>query len=514
MRRRVWLPVAWMIATGLPAFAQTGEAAAPPDKPDPSLLLSRLDLAPQRYVDGSFGFAMRPFGECDILRHKRLDPDGNVELVQFFQYDLNWGMTVRLYRADRPLNADGLVSALEAALIARFKDVQVERRDKVTIAARNGARIAAQTVVKDEAWFLQAAAVPLSPIEYFAILFNAPMAHRQHAEPLFGRIVGSFEIIRSELTQELLQGALRRGEALLRATASASRGAWKLVPENDLRIVSEGRDAGFVHMQEQAGEVNGRRGVMLQADGAVFDTDGKVTLQRNSMFLSDDLTYERWENMVQVLIPAKDSRPVRSFVSVEQAVRESNRLVVAFSDEPNASELSDRVLETPASYAPAAFVVLFPRLVDRKTAQLFAFATYNSERRGLVLRTLRVVGPRDLMIDGKSVRTTRIEDSEGLVPPVQEHYVDANGRLVRISADDGKLEMVATPSETIHRLYDRRMQEVDKMLKDLAAAAEAEAKANAAKGRGNSAQPGDARPGATGAPRTNAPAPAPTGRTR
>ena len=74
----------------------------------------------------------------------------------------------------------------------------------------------------------------------------------------------------------------------------------------------------------------------------------------------------------------------------------------------------------------------------------------------------------DIRIDGRSVRTTRIEDSEGLIPPVNEMYVGPDGRLVKIVA--GNLEMIATSKEKIKAMYGDRAAEVERTLRQLAAA--------------------------------------------
>ena len=145
-------------------------------------------------------------------------------------------------------------------------------------------------------------------------------------------------------------------------------------------------------------------------------------------------------------------------VSAEHGVHESNRLFVAYSDRPNATRLEDKVIEPPESYVSNAFFVLFGRMVDLSRPELYGFVGYNSERRGLAVRTLRVVGPQDVVIEGRVIRATRIDDSEGLLPPITEIYVDSEGNLVRVVA--GSIEMTLTTREKMAPLYETRVREV------------------------------------------------------
>jgi len=123
-------------------------------------------------------------------------------------------------------------------------------------------------------------------------------------------------------------------------------------------------------------------------------------------------------------------------------------------------------VESPESYAPGAVFTLFPRIADLGRPALYAFVSFNSERQGLVLRTLRIVeGRQNLAVDGRRVSATRIEDSEGLIPPVSEIYVDDAGRLVRIVA--GNIEMLATTLERIRPLYADKVAATEQLARQL-----------------------------------------------
>jgi hypothetical protein len=445
--------------------AQEANAPGETDR-STEMTLATIGIAETPYVDASFGFSIRPFDGADVTRQKRMTDTGDVELVQFFHVRLNWGMTVSLSQGAQAVSSESLLAGLEARLPNGATGCTVLRRDAFQHKGRAAARLAAECTVQKEPWLQQLAAVAFNDTEYFVILFNTPAKHRDKAERLFDEMIASFDVVRSEMSQAILQQALRRGETLLQHVARNGMLSRQLVKERYLRLVMDGRDAGFIWMTEFPAIQSKRDGVGLHEEAWIFEKDGRIVRQLNDMFLADDLTYERWRNGVQTLVPAQGTTPVQSLVTIEQAVRIDDTLQVAFSETPNADELADRAIETPHSYAPAAFLAMFPQLVDTSEPALYAFASYNSDRHGLVLRTLRVVGRQDLLVDGRSVRTTRIEDSEGLVPPIHEIYVDTDGRLVRIVA--GELEMTATSKEQAEALYGEKIAAAEQTLRQLA----------------------------------------------
>jgi len=132
---------------------------------------------------------------------------------------------------------------------------------------------------------------------------------------------------------------------------------------------------------------------------------------------------------------------------------------------PNAAQLQDKVIEVEPSYAPAAWHVLLPRLVDLATPELYAFSSYNAERRGLALRTLKVVGPTRFGGSGGQTAAIKLEDSEGLIPPITETDVDSKGNILRIIA--GGLEMLATTREHVEQTYASRVKAAQEVIKKL-----------------------------------------------
>lgn len=472
-----------LLCVAVPASAQS------PESQKAAGLLETIRLADQPYTDASFGFALRPFSDGDLTRQKRFTDAGETELVQFFHYRLNWAMTVNLARIERPLSPDEMLARIEKRLADQHPGFQAVRRDKLTITGHDAVRFAGTAKVKDAEWFVQEAVVAVRPTEWFVILFNTPVDHRAKSEPLFDEILGSFQMLRSEMTQELLQQSLVRGTELLRKVAADGTIAKNLIEEHYLRTLVDGRDVGYLWLRELRTTQNRRAGVGLHQEGWIFDAGGAVRIQVTQMFLSDDMAYERWDMRTRILIPAAGNVPMRVEQTIEQGVREQDRLLIAYTKPGNVEKLEDRTIAVSPSFAPVAFFTLLPRLLDAKNPQTYAFAAYNSERHGLVVRSIRVVGSQDILVDGRSARVTRIEDSEGLIPPVSEIYVDAQGRLARVVA--GNVEMIGTPKSKIVAMYSEKMKSVQQSMQQLMQMSQPKAKPPA--GRGEDAKRGSRR---------------------
>jgi hypothetical protein len=184
---------------------------------------------------------------------------------------------------------------------------------------------------------------------------------------------------------------------------------------------------------------------------------------QHDMFLSDDLTFEKWENRVVTFAPAEKDQPRQTVYDYESGLRQDNQLIVAYMPQPNAPQLQDKVIEVENSYASAAWNSLLPRIVDLKKPGVYAFSSYNADRHGLVLRTIEILGTTPLDLGARRVNATKLQDSEGLIPPINEIDVDDKGRILRVSADP--LEMLTTTKEYAEQKYSKQVGELQTFLK-------------------------------------------------
>lgn len=462
-----------VLSASASAFGQDAKVSTSQPVADP------LD---QPYVNGSYGFSIRPPAGCTIFREKQVN-ESDVEIVRFGLPGPQWSLNVRFTTTTRPLDAQTIIDGLTEKLgnpddpkLARQQvDFKVLRGEPAKIAGRDGVRYTCSFTAQGMGWIRQQAVVHFEDNTYFTLVFITPLANRELVEPLFDQIVDSFKILRDERARERIKKALERGTMLLRQAADGELDiSNKLVEDNYVRCLVNGQEIGFVRIREQfllLGQSNKddqprglqRRGVHVRQWGWLFSPDGSITHLENDMFLALDLSFERWDNRLYVL-PSEQADPnPRLQITLENAVRESDQLGVAYLPKPNALEKRDQLMTVEKSYASAEWNLLFPRLVDLTKPELYAFSSYSSDTRGLVLKTLEVKGPTTVLIDGTQMAAFEIEDSEGLLPPASQIYVDASGKVLRVVASP--IEMVTTTAKYVNDNYTKKVTEAQDRFK-------------------------------------------------
>ncbi|MBI4582126.1 MAG: hypothetical protein HY718_20690 [Planctomycetes bacterium] len=411
-----------------------------------ALVIPKGELGPN-YIDGSFGFSVRPIAGARIDRRKRT-VEGRLQLAQFARLEVAWSMAVRLWATARPVDAMAASDALMADLGPHYPDLRVARAEAVKIAARDAVRLEATFSAEGRTWLRQQAVIPLRSRDYIQLVLTTPADDRDVAERSFGQIVESFTIARTEVQQQQLDDALERGTALLQSLAGAPGkiAGQALDQPLYLRVVREGTPVGFFEIRERAATIERSDGLQVLQRAWLFGSDGSVQYVQEDKFLANDLTCDEWRNVVQLMPSPQVDPKQRLVVSIEGGIRRNDQIVVDYTDQVGVSDKQTKAIQVEPSYAAALWPLLLPRLVDLSKPELYAFSMYDSDRRGLILRVFRVVGPVRVLAGGRRVSAVRIEDSEGLLPPVSEIDVDEKGRPVRVSA--GPVEMtVATAAQ-------------------------------------------------------------------
>lgn len=445
------------------AFSSTPEAGSPgAGAAEGSSAPPKGELGDE-YVDASFGFGVRPLAGASLDRRKRT-VEGQLQLAQFVRLDVGWSMAVRLWSTDRPIDERAVKENLQARLGCQYPDLQITSTQALQVAARDAVRLTAGFSAEGRNWLRQQAVIRLWPKQQLVILLTSPADDRDLAVQAFDRILESFQVHRTEIQQRQIDAALGRGVALLQSVAAGER---KLAAEVNeptfLRLSREGRAIGFVEIGQRAAKLNGREGVQVFQQAWLFNPDQSVQYVQEQKFLASDLSYDEWRNLSELKPASRTDPEQRLVVSVEAGIRRGDQLVVEYNTHLGVSERHDKVIEVEPSYAAAAWPLLMPRLVDLREPGLFAFSMYDSERRGMVLRAIRVVGPLQVTVAGRRVSGFKIEDSEGLLPPVSEMIVDEAGRLIRLSS--GPVEMVVAAREEIEQEFAGKVKAVQEQFR-------------------------------------------------
>jgi len=416
------------------------------------------------YVDGSFGFTIRPPKGLLLYREKRPVASADVQICQFASLEYKWSLAIRHSTTTRPLDTKTMLEGITSKLTSDYQNVQVLRGDEVAITGRQGVRYAASFSSEQAHWLRQQAVVNVRPTEFLTIVFVTPATDRPIAETTFDKIIDSFQILRTELTRKRIDAALRRGTALLRQAADGMLDVTAKVAEpNYLLFIRDGEKIGFVEILEQATTLEKRPGIRILQNAWLFTEDSSISHMVQDVFLAKNLSQERWENRVEVLAPPQTGVPRQTVVTMESGLRQDDTLIVKYNVPPS-DETKERVLKVESSYASTAWQFLLPRLIDLTESELYAFSSYSSDRRGIVLRTFEVVGPSEVMVHGQSTPAFKLEDSEGLIPPISEIHVDKKGRILRVIA--GPLQMQVTTRKQVERDYGSRIKEATRLLRD------------------------------------------------
>jgi hypothetical protein len=159
---------------------------------------------------------------------------------------------------------------------------------------------------------------------------------------------------------------------------------------------------------------------------------------------------------VRAVTPATKDRPITVIEHLERGVRENDKLILSYTELMGDSSLTNDVLEVTGTYVPMALQRMLPRIAPLGNPELYAFSSYSSTRKGVVLRTLRVLGPIGSAAGGSASIAYKVEDSEGMIPPVSELFLDESGFVCKVIAG-GDTVLRTTLAET-ERLFGRRIR--------------------------------------------------------
>lgn len=418
-----------------------------------------------RYVDGSFGFAVTPPAGCEILREKRFIGTDDVEIVRFVNPNALWSLGVRQSKPQRALDPESLGQMVVQELQGVCPDVSIVKSFRSEAASRETLRCEAVMTTRGVPVLRQQAMIRVKPSEYFALVLVTPREDEKTGAAAFEKILGSFEILRSELAEQQLREALARGSALLQLVATGSLDVSGEEPrEVFLRYLEGGQEAGFMQIRVEPRTVDHRKGATIFKWLWFFPPDGSATLMQQDMFITDTLAFERWESRrITVSPPPRGAGQREILHEIESGIRHGDKLLVGYAGKSTGRQITEKEIDLDRTYASAPWEVLLPTVVDLTKPQLYAFSWYDSTRRGLSLQTFRIVGPRTLPGGGQA---TLIEQSEGLVPPIHELWVDRDGQLVRVvmNLPDKRVEMAATTRQDVERKYGAKVKELEKLM--------------------------------------------------
>ena len=185
---------------------------------------------------------------------------------------------------------------------------------------------------------------------------------------------------------------------------------------------------GWLYNKRSSGKI-----MFLQLRDGTGVIQGIVTAPESpEMFATADRKLERWK---RVVLEGEGPAGGRS---VQEALKQQDLILVQTAG-PSGPRRSVERRVPPAlvpMYLPQAMDVVLPRLVDRGKPGTYGFAVYNPAANDFDLRTLRVVGPEQVRLGGRTVQATHMTDRMAEDAPTADLWVDQRGILLRMKTAD------------------------------------------------------------------------------
>lgn len=273
-----------------------------------------------------------------------------------------------------------------------------------------------------------------------------------------------------------------------------------LVPEQWFRILVNGKDVGYTYVMEQLA------GGLPEADADLIKRarEGKLSDEEKSRPLllprmtpgEDIIVGGKTRLIVKGQRSNKTAGPVQSdseswmFVTADRKHEDWSHLIVqhddtakkdAFSEElgtsdqhlvglkagatltvtqnANSVNLPPLNQEVPPFYLPAAVNHLLPRLFDVRERKQYAFASFVSERREVVMRYIDVGPPQEVDLDGMVYKVVPITDRIGFDGPPTTHYLSADpgpdGHRKYLGSENKQTQtlIIASDLHTIEKIW-------------------------------------------------------------
>jgi len=421
-------------------------------------------------LDGEMGFAIRPPADAKVVRHGPDEPGQRPALFQLVSFPVpqrGWALAVQVMRTPP---GEPIADAAERIVERTVKHLGLTLLDRrpQQVDGREAIRLSARGPFGGTEIYLLSAVVVATETKRFVVEFSGPAADVAKLGDTFEAILDSFRVLITSSDEVALRRASQAAVRLLPSIVAQGM-ADQLVPTSYYRLLSDGKDMGYMVVSERVRSLRGAAGVQVVERGWLFEPTGEIKRIENDLFVSNDLNQERWVNRVHQIGVATQQRSRGYALTRVEGVRRGDTLLVAHSVGPTPTLSSDKVFGLSSDYLPQALIRLLPRfLVGGKTDPV-AFTCYDTKGSGLVTRRYDPVGWDAIELDGKSVSGYRLEDRLGLMASPAVMWVDRQGRLLRVRT--GPIDMILTDKTKIDLLYKTRRAEAEAELTQLVEAA-------------------------------------------
>lgn len=444
-----------------------------PDRPDPAATTQPAvaeDMLAASYVDGTYGFSIRPPKGWELDRQLVRESRG-VRLLRMVNAVSRSRMEEMLLNriASEKQSAASMEETLKRTarnLELEFSRVDILSQQVQEVGGRPGGVVTALLWTEGFEHLRLVGIVQAEPGIRLVLVYDGPSELRQTREALFQLVLGSLKLLVDESKEGTFEKALEDGAAWL---TGLNRAAMEKAvgPDEFLEIRMEDEPIGAVRVERSEYTWEKRLGLRVRERGWTFEPDGRICRSQTTLFVGYDLRSERWKTSVTTLIPAKGDQPENLENTWEEGLRDGDVLLSSQAFQLGQPATENPALRVPPTYAPRAVVRILPKLLDDlSTERTLGFMVFDHQRAGLVLRTITMKGPSQLPV-GASVKgkVFRIEEREGVAAAPSNVYVDDSGRVLRI--ETGKLALVPVEAKDLEARFGKRVADAEEKMSRL-----------------------------------------------
>jgi hypothetical protein len=452
------------------------------------------------------------------------------DLVRFVYPEKNWDLKVRVVHLAKPVPlsfiptpnlSGGLLEMTVADLKTRDPSADVLLQEVKDFPPYQAGMLAARCNAGVDRGLVQEAIFKSDDQTFYTLQLTTPARSRDQkgddddpgevlAAATFEKMLGTVKLIdRQQLKQEQDQRLIRtRG---LFAIWDEKKLRSILIPDQYLRVVRDGKDAGYVQVSEHVANHAGNDGVEIvlrsqmtlepaapvvpstpappAPTGIVVPTAAPVappiaeplpikSIRQTTMFVTFDRWHEDWSIITTFDNghgpPAMSSElgnsdmQLRRILDREKAaamwkepgkhdqqppVIEKQKYTLSVSQYTKTQAGSPVVRELPVFYLPQALGQLLPRLLPLNDSQTYMFASYVNNQREVMARYVDVMPEQEVDLEGQKVQAVPVRDRIGVEGAGTTHYLTRQGQWLGSVSDDRKLMVLPTDADSIRKIW-------------------------------------------------------------
>ncbi len=418
-----------------------------------------IELAP-RYTDSRHGFSL-----CPPAGTERTIETSPMRLATWRKRDaktkaIAWTLSVLRASAGKEkvdLNAysRGLVQSL-----LRKENFRVESAKVTKLSGKGAIDLSGVTGGRRRVWQRQVW-VQAEPGRFIIVQLSGPAGMKAQLNTIFGKVLATLEIIDPKVAAASRKANLARGRKLLAeltdkklAEILRTKPQWFLFRKKDKYI-------GFMKVVESPAKRENTNGCEVKVWlWLQKGFKGLPLRSKQIMFAAADRKTERWSRRVWVDL----GKGKIGYVRDENGIRQDNTITCKL--EAGGRAKARTVVIPPGNipiYQPKAINCLLWRLMDLKNKTGYAFAVYNTRANGFDMRTLTVVGPEQIELDGKKVEAVRVTDQAAEDAGAETTWLDSKGFPLR--AGQGDVVVIAVTRSEVLRKFPRAERTIASMNK-------------------------------------------------